>query len=111
MDMVEVPVLLKEICIDSPPSCDMCLYIASNKFKCIIIVSSPPNVQNQIKMNKKGAVMVPLMNSATVLPYEILAMNIPTKGHQAIHHPQKKMVQLFIQPAGPSLISTLIGQT
>ena len=32
--------------------------------------------------------MVPPMNSLTVRPTDILAMNMPTKGHQAIHQPQ-----------------------
>merc|ERR1719376_289316 len=48
----------------------------------------PP--KSTIHMNEytTGAVRVPLMNCLMVLPLEIFAMNIPTNGHQEIHHPQ-----------------------
>ena len=37
---------------------------------------------------REGASKAPNTNSRTVLPLEILAINIPTKGEKAIHQDQ-----------------------
>lgn len=47
-----------------------------------------PNMANHIKHNNEGIIKTPSTNSFIVLPLEILAINIPTGGAQAIHHPQ-----------------------
>lgn len=48
----------------------------------------PPKTENHKKLNKLGANKTPKTNSLIVLPFDTLAMNIPTKGAQAIHHDQ-----------------------
>lgn len=47
-----------------------------------------PKTDIQIKLNKVGMIKTAAMNSRILLPFEILAMNSPTKGDQEIHHAQ-----------------------
>lgn len=48
----------------------------------------PPKILNQIKFERVGAKSMPSMNCLMVLPLEMRAKNIPTKGDQAIHQAQ-----------------------
>ena len=48
----------------------------------------PPNTENQNAQKIVGTRRTPRTNSRTVRPLEILAMNIPTNGAQAIHQAQ-----------------------
>jgi len=47
-----------------------------------------PKTENQIIDTILGATITPIINSLIVLPLDILAINTPTKGAQAIHHAQ-----------------------
>ena len=47
-----------------------------------------PKEVNQIKQNKRGMNITTERNSLIVLPFDILAMNIPTKGDQEINQAQ-----------------------
>ena len=48
----------------------------------------PPMIVNHRKVSAVGTSRTPVMNSRTVRPLEIRAMNTPTKGDQEIHQPQ-----------------------
>src|SRR5699024_7414005 len=52
----------------------------------------PPKTENQTTARTDGTTNTPMMNSLIVLPFEILAINRPTKGDQDICHAQKKIV-------------------
>jgi hypothetical protein len=54
-----------------------------SKFKAV-----PPKIASQIKLNAVGATRAPIINSRTVRPREMRAINWPTKGPQAIHQAQ-----------------------
>ena len=45
-----------------------------------------PKTESHRIVNIVGAMTAPIMKSLIVLPLEILAMNMPTKGHQAMNH-------------------------
>ena len=48
----------------------------------------PPKTANHTKVTTLGATSTPRTNSRMVRPLEILAINVPTKGVQEIHHAQ-----------------------
>src|SRR5699024_12924 len=48
----------------------------------------PPMMVNHRKVSEVGTSSTPVMNSRTVRPLEMRAMNTPTKGDQEIHQPQ-----------------------
>jgi len=47
-----------------------------------------PKIENHIIDAKVGAQITPIINCLIVLPLEILAINMPTKGVQDIHQAQ-----------------------
>ena len=47
-----------------------------------------PKIESHTKVRAVGTSSTPTRNSRTVRPRDTLAMNIPTKGDQAIHHAQ-----------------------
>src|SRR5690606_23284265 len=53
-----------------------------------------PNTVNQKKVKAAGTSSTPTMNSRTVLPRDIRAMNMPTNGDQEIHQPQEHTSEL-----------------
>ena len=53
----------------------------------------PPKTTNQAAEISDGAKITTVTNWRRVLPLEILAMNMPTKGDQEIHHAQYIIVQ------------------
>src|SRR5690554_4671133 len=57
----------------------------------------PPNAENQRKVTSAGRIKTQRINSLIVLPFEIRAINVPTKGDHEIHHPQYIMVLVFCQ--------------
>ena len=52
------------------------------------IKAEPPKVLIQKKVTNVGTNKTPRINSRMVLPLDIRAINIPTKGDHAIHHAQ-----------------------
>jgi hypothetical protein len=50
--------------------------------------AEPPNTDIQTNDRIVGMIITPRMNSRTVRPLEILAMNMPTNGDQEIHQAQ-----------------------
>ena len=58
--------------------------LASSAFRSILRLTPPKMLSHRIE-KPTGAVKVALINCLMVLPLEIFAMNIPTKGDQAIH--------------------------
>ena len=48
----------------------------------------PPNTANHMNDASVGARSTPVTNSFIVLPFDILAINVPVNGAQAIHHAQ-----------------------
>ena len=54
----------------------------------IISNAAPPITENQMPIKMIGAINTAKKNSRTVLPLEIFAMKIPTKGDQLTHHAQ-----------------------
>ena len=51
-------------------------------------IAVSPNEVNHIKQNKRGTNITTERNSLIVLPFDILAMNIPTKGDQEMNQAQ-----------------------
>ena len=51
------------------------------------MLASPKIVSHKMP-SRLGAIMAPAMNSRTVRPNEMRAMNMPTNGAQLIHHAQ-----------------------
>ena len=45
-----------------------------------------PNTESHTIVKTVGTITTPIINSRIVLPFDIRAMNIPTKGVQAINH-------------------------
>ncbi|MCY1378129.1 hypothetical protein D9M69_657400 [compost metagenome] len=54
----------------------------------IMWIAVSPNTVIQNKVKPAGTSRTPVTNSRIVRPREMRAMNRPTKGDQAIHHPQ-----------------------
>lgn len=52
------------------------------------LIPIAPKIENHRKEAKEGAKMTPMINSRIVLPFDIRAINTPTKGAQAIHQAQ-----------------------
>lgn len=52
------------------------------------LIPDPPKIVNHSAQNSVGTAKTPKMNSRTVRPLETRAINVPTKGDQAIHHAQ-----------------------
>ena len=53
-----------------------------------------PNTDIHIKLKIEGRISTAAINSRMVLPFDILAMNRPTKGDHEIHQAQYRIVQL-----------------
>ena len=52
----------------------------------VVLKAIVPNTESQIIVNAVGIRTTPIINSRMVLPFDILAMNIPTKGVHAMNH-------------------------
>src|SRR5699024_10317911 len=63
----------------------------------------PPKIENHNALNIVGTANTPIMNSRMVRPSETRAINVPTKGDQAIDQAQEKMVQPSIHSSPSSL--------
>src|SRR5699024_1802464 len=50
--------------------------------------ADPPKTAKNIKVTSVGASRTPVINCLIVLPFDTLAINIPTNGAQEIHHDQ-----------------------
>ena len=62
--------------------------IASDAISGPRLIPIVPNIANQTKEPRAGTKVTPIINSLIVLPLDILAINTPTNGAQAIHHAQ-----------------------
>src|SRR5699024_11361691 len=67
--------------------------------------ADPPKTAKNIKVTSVGASRTPVINCLIVLPFDTLAINIPTNGAHEIHHAHYKMVHSLIH----SRISALLG--
>mmetsp|Transcript_117995 Transcript_117995/g.378263 ORF Transcript_117995/g.378263 Transcript_117995/m.378263 type:complete len:280 (-) Transcript_117995:406-1245(-) len=68
-------------------------------------ICAAPKTPRKTKDQRLGKMSDAMMKLPSLRPLEILAKKVPTKGPQLIHQPQKKMVQAFIQPLAPPLLS------
>src|SRR5690606_19863434 len=61
----------------------------------------PPKAENHRKVTIAGRKSTPSINSRMVLPLEILAIKVPTKGDHDAHQPQYMSVTLLCQESLP----------
>src|SRR5690606_24189670 len=61
----------------------------------------PPNAENHKNVTIAGRKRTPKINSRMVLPLEILAIKVPTKGDHDAHQPQYMRVTLLCQESVP----------